>query len=585
MRLRVGRPLAVLLLALTLVLAGLGARALAMRTWNAVVDYRTPFAVPLPPAPGGPGPARRALLIVADGLRVDTFTGMAVRERFRARAALGRAWATPPTLSYPGWTAIVTGAPPEISGVTTNWHRGPVRVDSLFAAARRAGHRTAVAGHPGWRQLFGADLDDFVAVPDPPLADLAAIHQTTIAVARAGERFLREGAAALVLLHFPAPDLMAHGYGVRSQPYADTVRVLDEELGRLLAQVDLTTTAVLLTADHGHLDRGGHGGGEEVVRAVPLLLAGPGVAAGERFEARHVDLAPTLAALLGLPIPSHSVGRPLIEAFAAMPEGLDRRWGQQQAAIFGIYAQVALRRHAPVFTTPLGTATPEEALMAAADDLARQMAEWRERGLGGERRSRLPGALVLALLPLAGLLAYRPRRDLLPAAAGAAVFFIVALGLYVGRGYTFSLSVINREELLRPFFDARAREAALALGAAAFAAGWGARRRGAATGAVAGLTAAYLVAWVVLLHALHFWVLWGFRFPWYLPDLGHGFRFYLSLVAMVPVGVLAPVTPAVGLVGYAAGRGLEWLRRGGAPRRRAPRPDTPSPGASPGPPA
>jgi len=533
--------------------AGLGARHLAAYAFLQYVRYASPFAVPLESTSGGPEVAQRVVLVVIDGLRVDAFQRMSLVERYRRRSSLWRAFTGEPSLSYPGWTTILSGAPPEISGVTTNWYEGAVRVDHLFAAAKRTGRSTAAAGHPGWAMLFAGTIDEFAPVPDPAYTDLPAIHDTSVAVTAAGIRFL-QGSAALVLLHYPAPDLMAHGAGATSQPYHDSVRLIDEELTRLLEGVDLTKTAVVITADHGHIDRGGHGGHEPVVRTVPLMFLGAGIEPGEEFDARQADIAPTVAVLLGLPLPAHSIGRPLIEALRAVPEGLEQRWGEQQAAFHEkAYAVAVLGRRHPVFTTPLGGPRPD-AMLAASDDLARQRAEWLKRALARERARRLPPALGAALLPATFFLLHRPRRDLLPALWGTVIFFGVILGLFYGRGYYFSLSVVNREDLLQPFFQGRTADAAMAVGAGALVAGWAARRRGLGAGALAGLGTAYLSAYVLILLALHFLMRWGISCPYCLPDLREGFRFYLTLLALVPVGLLAAPLVGVSLIGFGMGR-------------------------------
>ena len=57
-----------------------------------------------------------------------------------------------------------------------------------------------------------------------------------------------------------------------------------------------------------------HGMPYEYDSHVPLVLAGPGVARGSvKTRARTVDIGPTLARLLGLPVPPNLDGRPLIE--------------------------------------------------------------------------------------------------------------------------------------------------------------------------------------------------------------------------------------------------------------------------------
>jgi hypothetical protein len=73
---------------------------------------------------------------------------------------------------------------------------------------------------------------------------------------------------------------------------------------------------VLVSADHGHTARGGHGGTEADVVTVPLVVAGPGLRAGAVTAGRQIDVAPTLAALLGVAVPARSLGRPLLELMA-----------------------------------------------------------------------------------------------------------------------------------------------------------------------------------------------------------------------------------------------------------------------------
>ena len=86
---------------------------------------------------------------------------------------------------------------------------------------------------------------------------------------------------------------------------------MDSELGRLLgalaARGELDDTLIAVTADHGeslgeHAERTHSYTLYDAVLAVPLLFRGPGVPAGRVVEGvvRTVDIAPTLAALLGL---------------------------------------------------------------------------------------------------------------------------------------------------------------------------------------------------------------------------------------------------------------------------------------------
>src|SRR5690606_28308498 len=108
-----------------------------------------------------------------------------------------------------------------------------------------------------------------------------------------------------------------HDYGGLSEEYLRVVEAADACLERLTAALDDGETTFVVTADHGHIDRrgaGGHGGSEPEVRRVPLVLEGRGTSHAQAIEAEQVDIAPTIAALLGLPLPANNQGRILFEA-------------------------------------------------------------------------------------------------------------------------------------------------------------------------------------------------------------------------------------------------------------------------------
>ncbi len=100
--------------------------------------------------------------------------------------------------------------------------------------------------------------------------------------------------------------------------YADSLMTADARVGEMLAKIDelgLTDeTLVIITADHGEglgdpfgkNIRWGHGYGlKPPVLHVPLIIAGPGVPAGERAAdqvAELVDLAPTITSFLGIEV-------------------------------------------------------------------------------------------------------------------------------------------------------------------------------------------------------------------------------------------------------------------------------------------
>ena len=103
----------------------------------------------------------------------------------------------------------------------------------------------------------------------------------------------------------------------RIAAYLSKVALTDHELGVLFAEIDLTTTFVLLTSDHGEMLLS-HGLPSELQKRrpwqeaarIPLLLAGPGIERGEEAALiSTVDLLPSILSLLEVPLPQALQGR------------------------------------------------------------------------------------------------------------------------------------------------------------------------------------------------------------------------------------------------------------------------------------
>ncbi len=112
-----------------------------------------------------------------------------------------------------------------------------------------------------------------------------------------------------------------------AERYAEEIRALDQQLGRLLDAVQSTGREPLVTvlADHGE-SLGEHGERthglfvyDATVR-IPWMIAGPGVRVGADANlVSQVDLLPTLLGLLDVPVPTGIDGRDL----ATTPRGND----------------------------------------------------------------------------------------------------------------------------------------------------------------------------------------------------------------------------------------------------------------------
>lgn len=129
------RALHLIIVLLILVGVALGAFQLAQYSWDEVAEYRSPFTGALPSGKEGQPLVERVVLVVIDGLRLDASQEMVNLNRLRGQGVDLVARVGQPSLSYPSWTVISTGAWQEISGVTTNWYEGEVEVDTIFREA------------------------------------------------------------------------------------------------------------------------------------------------------------------------------------------------------------------------------------------------------------------------------------------------------------------------------------------------------------------------------------------------------------------------------------------------------------------
>jgi hypothetical protein len=245
-----------------------------------------PSTRPDPPSP--PALTARVRVVVLDGLRDDVGENLPELQALGgARRIMRSEW---PSYTYPNLAAMTTGVPPLLSGVRLNSGRTRVPLDTISDVALRHGRRVAVSGD--W-DLFAARVAPGAALS--PVGDLEWIH-------------------------FGKIDDAGHAHGAASPEYAEAAARGGRLVARLAGEMDLSRETLIVLADHGHRDRGGHGGREPEVTGAYFLAVGAGVRHGVRLpEAPMRDLAPTLARLLGLPPPRDNRGAVMADLFADVP--------------------------------------------------------------------------------------------------------------------------------------------------------------------------------------------------------------------------------------------------------------------------
>ena len=119
----------------------------------------------------------------------------------------------------------------------------------------------------------------------------------------------------LIVVNFANPDMVGH---TGSLPAAvKACEAVDIGLGRALAALDSVGGAMIVTADHGNCEMmvdpiTGAPHTAHTTNPVPVILVGGPSGAKLRTGGRLADLAPTVLALMGLPLPPEMTGESLI---------------------------------------------------------------------------------------------------------------------------------------------------------------------------------------------------------------------------------------------------------------------------------
>lgn len=280
------------------------------------------------PAGCGPRPPDRVLLVSIDTLRADhvgcygaTRAHTPQMDEIGARGVRFAATLSPAPLTLPAHVSLMTALDPPAHGVRHNSiYRLNEKIPTLAERMREAGFATAafvgaVVLDPRFGLARGFDhYDDRMESRVSGLVGYA--ERRADRVVDAALAWIRQAPPRFFLwVHlydphasYDPPPGFASAFA--SRPYDGEIAFADAELGRLLAGIrgrwGESGLVVVVTSDHGE-SLGEHAEPThsytiyDATQRVPLLMSGPGLAAGRVIEAqvRLIDVAPTLLGLVG----------------------------------------------------------------------------------------------------------------------------------------------------------------------------------------------------------------------------------------------------------------------------------------------
>ena len=269
--------------------------------------------------------AHKVILILSDGLRYDTavagmgYLGHLVESR---RASLYKIWGEVPSMSRPMYETIHTGLPVGEHGIVSNAVVRRSARPNVFQAAHDAGKVTAAASYAWFSELYNRvpydpiddrEIDD-VTLPIQHGRFYTEDDYPDVELLRTAALLARRYQPDYLLIHPMGMDHTGETFGADSSQYRNHAIRQDAWLAPLVVEWMEAGCTILLTGDHGlnadHL----HGGTTPDVREVPLYLIRPGEEnLGDTGQTKsHLQIAPTVLRLMGVPIPETMRGEPLV---------------------------------------------------------------------------------------------------------------------------------------------------------------------------------------------------------------------------------------------------------------------------------
>eukprot|EP00064_Thunnus_orientalis_P000721 superscaffoldBa00000040_g722 len=282
-----------------------------------LVHGMTPQTTPLTP------PASRLVLVVADGLRADSFFTLFPNGSSRA----------------PYLRSIIE---------ETGWKENPVEFDSVFNESRHTWcwgspdilpmFAKGATGDHVYTHTYPAVEEDFASTDASRLDSWVFTQVKSFFQAAKSNSTLRASLLEdknVLFLHLLGIDTNGHAHRPMSQEYLDNIGLVDTGVSELVSMVEDFfgydgRTAYVFTSDHGMTDWGSHGAGHPSETLTPLVVWGAGVHNAQRVtepqlykdgylqdwklehlqrvDVNQADIAPLMASLIGVPIPVNSVG-------------------------------------------------------------------------------------------------------------------------------------------------------------------------------------------------------------------------------------------------------------------------------------
>jgi phosphatidylinositol glycan class O len=240
--------------------------------------------------------------------------------------------ADPPTATLQRLKGLTTGTLPTFIDLGGSFSGTAIEEDNLLAQLRDAGKKIVHLGDDTWDALFPGYFEANMSRPYDSF-NVWDLHTVDNGVLEHIFPLMKRSEEWDVLIgHFLGVDHAGHRYGPEHPEMTKKLRQMDAFVQQLVETIDDKTLLVVM-GDHGMDGKGDHGGesDDEIESTVWMYSSNPVFgrtspefvtppATAKIRPVNQIDLVPTLALLLGIPIPYNNLGQPIEEAFSG-PRG------------------------------------------------------------------------------------------------------------------------------------------------------------------------------------------------------------------------------------------------------------------------
>ncbi|RWS25466.1 GPI ethanolamine phosphate transferase 2-like protein, partial [Leptotrombidium deliense] len=267
---------------------------------------------------------QKLIFIVVDSMRVDSMPTLSnnfgtqmpfIESMLRNGTAHGFiSEATAPTVTMTRIKALMSGTIPAFMDVLLTFNAVRFGGDNFIDQSYRHKKKVVFSGDDTWLQLFPEYLFlRFHAIPSLNSKDFTFCDNYVKEDAM--RELSRREEWDYMMLHFLGVDHIGHTYGRFNEHMTNKLHELDNFIKNIydLLRKDKSRYLIVVTADHGMRDNGGHGDMSEKEILTPLVFIDS--KQSEQHKQKHyvhvnqLDIVNTISAALGLPYPQLSKGK------------------------------------------------------------------------------------------------------------------------------------------------------------------------------------------------------------------------------------------------------------------------------------